>query len=99
MDSLVFIATLGVGVAVIFWFVANEARSADASVGLFALKGEEAAKETAEAGPRYRARARLAPGKRSAHAPGAVRAYRVKRSEKPSWRAHWLNFCLMTSMP
>ena len=29
MDSLVFIATLGVGVAVIFWFVANEARSAD----------------------------------------------------------------------
>ena len=43
MDSLVFIAALGVGIALVCWYVLNEARGIDGTIGLFALKSGEAA--------------------------------------------------------
>lgn len=89
MDSLVFIAALGVGIALVCWFVLNEARGFDGTIGLFALKSGEAAdlkREAAEAG-RYRIRPRLAPDRRAGlHAPAPRKAYRMKEAGRPSSR-------------
>ncbi|HNR77074.1 MAG TPA: hypothetical protein PKM48_08075 [Parvularculaceae bacterium] len=87
MDGLVFIAALGVAVALIGWYAANEAGESDGGLGLFALKDDAPPAGALEAGPRYRARARLAPANRGAASrPGAQRAYRVKRAARPQWR-------------
>lgn len=87
MDGLVFIAALGVGIAVSAWYALNEARGADGGVGIFALRGEAGpapGQIDDAAAVRYRARPRLAPGKRAdAQPPTGVRRYRVKSAERP----------------
>lgn len=89
MDTLVFIVALGVGLAVVFWYVANEARGGGADFGLFALKGGGAAGEDVEEGGasgRYRPRRRLAPEKRGGLKPaGAAKAYRIKGKARTGW--------------
>ncbi len=87
MDGLVFIAALGVGIAVSAWYALNEARGADGGVGIFALRGEAgpAPEQTdAAAAVRYRARPRLAPGRRAdPQNQTVVRRYRLKSAERP----------------
>ncbi|OGT59389.1 MAG: hypothetical protein A3E01_08605 [Gammaproteobacteria bacterium RIFCSPHIGHO2_12_FULL_63_22] len=89
MDTFVFIAALGLGVAVMAWFVLNEARGLDGTFGVFALKGGETAdlkEEAAEAG-RYRIRPRLAPVRRAGlQAPPTEKSYRMKEAARPSRR-------------
>ena len=91
MDSLAFLITLGVAVAVIAWYVGNEARNADGGIGVLAIARGDAAQGAAGArdgAPRYRRRERLTPDR-----PGALRtgrpvsAYRNKAKDKPVWRA------------
>jgi hypothetical protein len=91
MDSLAFIATLGVGVAVMTWYFACEARGSDGGIGLFAIKNGP---EPSNAGQldddlgRYRMKSRLTPDRRAGlRAPMPEKAYRAKADEKPAWRA------------
>lgn len=80
MDTLVFIATLGVAAAVVCWYVANEVARYDGGKGLFALHDERAQAERAtvpEAGARYRRKPRLAPARRASATPAPCgKAYR-----------------------
>lgn len=91
MDSIAFLVTLSVAVAVIAWYVGNEARNADGGIGVFAIAPRDAAQGASGAhdgAPRYRLRERLTPER-----PGALRigrpvsAYRNKANDKPAWRA------------
>lgn len=91
MDSLAFLVTLSVAVAVIAWYVGNEAQNADGGIGVFAIAPKDAAQGASQAhdgAPRYRVRERLTPER-----PGALRigrpvsAYRNKAKDKPAWRA------------
>ncbi len=89
MDTVVFIAAVGVGVAVIAWYFVNEARGSDGALGVFALKSGASAdlkEDAAEAG-RYRVKPRLAPERRAGlQAPAPRKAYRAKEAERPVWR-------------
>ena len=89
MDTLIFIATIGVGIALMAWYVLNEARGLDGTLGVFGLKGGEAAelKEEASQAGRYRVRPRLAPDRRAGlQAPAPRKAYRMKEAERPDYR-------------
>ena len=50
MDTLVFISALAIGVALMAWYVVNEARGSDGAFGVFALKGDGAAADMKEKG-------------------------------------------------
>lgn len=90
MDSLAFIAALGVGVAVIIWYLANEARGSQGDFGIFAVESRPSragADEADAEAARYRTRARLTPDRRAGlHTTDAEKAYRRKPAEKPTYR-------------
>jgi len=87
MDSLAFLITLGVAVAVIAWYVENEARHADGGIGVFAI-GRKGAARADYGAPRYRVHERLTPDRGESPRSGRpVRAYRFKAQDKPAWRA------------
>jgi hypothetical protein len=90
MESIAYIVALCVGVAVMAWYVANEARGADGTFGFLAIGGgagdQDAGDEPLETS-RYRIRPRLTP-KRGAGSRSAAgqKAYRVKAPERLSYR-------------
>lgn len=88
MDSLAFLVTLAVAIAVIVWFVFNEAQGGDGALGLFAIRRDDAdAEKDAEETIRYRRRERLIPERRAGlKTPGAGKAYRAKPPEKPAYQ-------------
>lgn len=90
MDGLAFIIALGVGVAVIFWYVLNEAQGADGAAGIFSLRRTVKAddqKNDEQITARYRPRVRLTPARRAGFSgPTGGKAYRSKPIEPPFWR-------------
>jgi len=92
MDSLIFIASLGVAAAVICWYVANEVSRGDGGRGLFALhdgtaKSEDAASPVTQG--RYRQKARLAPARRASATPLPFgKAYRPAAPTAPVRREY-----------
>lgn len=88
MDSLVFLAALCVGIAIMAWHLVNEARGSEGAIGLFALKGDENLadlKEDAADAGRYRIRPRLTPDNRAGlHPATPLKAYRPRETAKIS---------------
>jgi len=87
MSGFIFIAALGVSIAVIGWYVANEAKGGDGAFGLFALKDDTTAKTADPSAPKYRKKKRATPARRGGSSPEkSEKAYRPKRAERASWR-------------
>lgn len=90
MDTIAFTIALGVGVAVMAWFVLNEEKKGGGALGLFAIRAGDAARsDAASAGAvRYRSRERLMPAQGARlRNPNAAKAYRVKSPGRPSYRS------------
>lgn len=86
MDSLVYLAALGVGIAVMTWHLLNEGSGSEGAIGLFALRSDDRpadlTEDAAEAG-RYHIRPRLTPDNRAGLNPSAPRkAYRARAAAK-----------------
>jgi len=88
MENIAYLVALGVGVALMAWYVANEARGSDGAAGFLAIGGraEYRADEPIEAA-RYRIRPRLTPDRRAGLQPVSPQsAYRMKAPERASYR-------------
>ncbi len=90
MDTLAFIAALGVSIALMAWYFACEAAGSDGGLGWFAIRGgadQSGGDQAADNQGRYKMRPRLTPDKRAAlHARSSEKAYRVKAPGKAAWK-------------
>lgn len=89
MESIAYIVALCVGVALMAWYVANEARGTDGGSGFLAVGDacERGADDKPFEPARYRIRQRLTPDRRAGLRPAtAQKAYRLKASGRPSYR-------------
>ncbi len=88
MESIAYIVALSVGVALMAWYVANEARGTDGAAGFLAIGGDgEYREDDPTESARYRIRPRLTPDRRPSLRPGTpLRAYRMKAPGRPSYR-------------
>ncbi|MEO1252700.1 MAG: hypothetical protein AAFW81_10180 [Pseudomonadota bacterium] len=82
LESLEFLLILAVGLIVISWHLANEARGRDGEIGLLALK-DDAREETPQR--RYRKKPRRAP-RRRLDAVDAPAAYQMREHADPGRR-------------
>lgn len=88
MGFLTFIAALAVGITVMVWYFVNEAKGADGSVGLLALRGRAGADDGADApeAARYRPRQRMTPARGGRLENAATgKTYRAKAPPRPDW--------------
>ena len=81
MDSVVFIAALGVGILLAAWYFANEDQGAQGDAGILALTTDTPADDEMEGKARYKMKARTKPKTGAVlNPPPTAKSYRIKEA-------------------